>query len=261
MSKDKNKSEIKIGLKDLLDAGCHFGHQAQRWNPKMAPFLYGVRDNVHIFDLVKTKEGLEEAAKFAKELVSKGGKIIFVGTKRQAQAIIKEEALRAKMPFINERWLGGLLTNFDNLKKSIDKLKDLKTKKASGELEKYTKKENILIDREIARLERFFGGLVDLKELPVALFIIDIKKEQAALREAVKKNIPVIAIVDSSGNPDLVDWIIPANDDAVGSVKLIVSFIAEAIIKGQETTEKKTEVETVKIDKEKKDEEPEKDEK
>jgi len=234
----KTKSEIKIGLKDLLDAGCHFGHQAQRWNPKMAPFLYGVRDGVHIFDLAKTKEGLEKAAEFAKATVAKGGKIIFVGTKRQAQAIVKEEAQKAKMPFITERWLGGIITNWDNIKKSIDKLKDLKTQKEAGELKKYTKKENILIDREIARLERFFGGLVDLKELPAAIFIIDVKKEQAALREADKKNIPVIAIVDSNSDPDMVDWVIPANDDAVGSIKLIVSLIAEAVKRGQQKDEK-----------------------
>jgi len=234
----KTKSEIKINLKDLLDAGCHFGHQAQRWNPKMAPFLYGVRDGVHIFDLAKTKEGLEKAAEFVKDTVAKGGKIIFVGTKRQAQAIVKEEAQKAKMPFITERWLGGIITNWDNIKKSIDKLKDLKTQKEAGELKKYTKKENILIDREIARLERFFGGLVDLKELPAAIFIIDIKKEQAALREAVKKNIPVIAIVDSNSDPDMVDWVIPANDDAVGSIKLIVSLIAEAVKIGQQRDEK-----------------------
>ena len=234
----KTKSEIKINLKDLLDAGCHFGHQAQRWNPKMAPFLYGVRDGVHIFDLAKTKEGLEKAAEFVKDTVAKGGKIIFVGTKRQAQAIVKEEAQKAKMPFITERWLGGIITNWDNIKKSIDKLQDLKTQKEAGELKKYTKKENILIDREIARLERFFGGLVDLKELPAAIFIIDVKKEQAALREADKKNIPVIAIVDSNSDPDMVDWVIPANDDAVGSIKLIVSLIAEAVKKGQQKDEK-----------------------
>ncbi len=246
----KTKSKIKVELKDLLDAGSHFGHQSQRWNPKMDPFLYGVRDGVHIFDLAKTKEGLEKAAEFAKEVASKGGKIVFVGTKRQAQAIIKEEAQRVKMPFISERWLGGLLTNFENLKKSIDKLKDLKDKKASGELKKYTKKENILIDREIARLERFFGGLADLKELPAALFVVDVKKEHTALREATKKKIPVIAIVDSNSDPDLVDWIIPANDDAVGSVKLIVSFISEAIGQGQQLAEKETKTETVKIEKE-----------
>ncbi len=250
----KTNCEIKINLKDLLDAGCHFGHQAQRWNPKMAPFLYGVRDGVHIFDLAKTKEGLEKAVEFVRDTAAKGGQIIFVGTKRQAQVIIKEEALRVKMPFLSERWLGGIITNWDNIKKSIDKLKDLKTQKEAGELKKYTKKENILIDREIARLERFFGGLVDLKELPAALFVVDVKKEQAALREAAKKNIPVVAIVDSNTDPDLVDWVIPANDDAVGSVKLIVSLIAEAVKCGQQIGEKKTKAEADKIEKEKKEE-------
>ncbi|MCX6725770.1 MAG: 30S ribosomal protein S2 [Candidatus Shapirobacteria bacterium] len=229
----------KIELKALLDAGCHFGHQSQRWNPKMANYLYGIRDGVHIFDLVKTKTGLEKAVEFAKEIASKGGKIIFVGTKRQSQSIIKEEALKAKMPFVSERWLGGILTNWGIIKKSINKLKDLKEQKASGELaKKFTKKENILIDREITRLERFFGGLVDLKDLPAALFVIDVKKEKAALQEASKKGIPVIAVVDSNVDPDLVNCLIPANDDAVGSVKLIVGLIAEAIIQGNQIWEK-----------------------
>lgn len=239
MTKDKEKTKIKIELKDLLDAGCHFGHQSQRWNPKMDAYLYGVRDGVHIFDLAKTKEGLEKAADFVKNLVASGGQIIFVGTKRQAQAIIKEEALRVGMPFVAERWLGGLLTNFEVIKKSIDKLEDLKAQKASGELKKYTKKENILIDREIARLERFFGGLVDLEELPAALFVVDVKKEQSALREAVRKEIPVVAVVDSNTDPDLVDWVIPANDDAIGSIKLIVSVMSQAVLAGKKEKEKK----------------------
>ncbi|MBM3205545.1 30S ribosomal protein S2 [Candidatus Shapirobacteria bacterium] len=234
----KSKTEIKIELKDLLDAGSHFGHQSQRWNPKMAPFLYGVRDGVHIFDLAKTKECLEKAAHFVKEITSQGGKIIFVGTKRQAKAIIREEAQKAKMPFIDERWLGGTITNWDNLKKSIQKLHDLKEQKAQGELKKYTKKENILIDREIARLERFFGGLADLSELPAAIFVVDVKKEHTALKEAARKGVKVVAMVDSNSEPDLVDWIIPANDDAVGSIKMIVGVIAQAAAQGQEIWEK-----------------------
>lgn len=241
----------KIELKALLDAGCHFGHQSQRWNPRMANYLYGVRDGVHIFDLAKTKEGLEKAVEFAKEITARGGKIIFVGTKRQSESIIKEEAIRAKMPFVSERWLGGILTNWEGIKKSIKKLKDLKEQKASGELtKKFTKKENILFDREISRLERFFGGLVDLPELPAALFVIDVKKEQAALREATKKGIPVIAVVDSNASPDAVDYIIPANDDAIGSVKLIVSTMAEAMIQGAQIFEKNQKTEkTVEDDK------------
>lgn len=239
MAKIKEKSELKIELKDLLDAGCHFGHQAQRWNPKMKPYLYGVRDRVHIFDLLKTKEGLEKAAAFAKATAGRGGKIVFVGTKRQAQEIVKQQATKTGMPYIAERWLGGTITNWEQIKKSVEKLKDLKAKKQAGEFKKYTKKENILIDREISRLERFFGGLVDLEEPPEAIFVVDVKKEVAAVKEAARKGIPVIAIVDSNSDPDLVDWVIPANDDAVGAIKLIVQTIGEAAKEGREVWEKK----------------------
>jgi len=234
-----SKKTIKIELKDLLDAGCHFGHQSQRWNPKMSSYLYGVKEGIHIFDLAKTKEGLEKAMEFVRQTTVEGGKIIFVGTKRQAQAIVKEEAQKAKMSFITERWLGGIITNWDNIKKSINKLKDLKAQKESGELKKYTKKENILIDREIARLERFFGGLADLDELPAALFVVDVKKEKAAIQEAAKKGIKIVAVVDSNSDPYLVDWVIPANDDAVGSIKLIVETIGRAAKEGREMWEKK----------------------
>ncbi len=239
MVKSKDKTEVKIELRDLLDAGCHFGHQSERWNPKMANYLYGEKEGIHIFDLAKTKEGLEKAMEFVQETTALGGKIIFVGTKRQAQAIVKEEAIKAKMPFITERWLGGIVTNWDNIKKSINKLKDLKAQKESGELKKYTKKENILIDREISRLERFFGGLADLEELPAAIFVVDVKKEKAAIQEAAKKNIKIVAIVDSNSDPDLVDWAIPANDDAVGSIKLIVESIGRVAKEGREIWEKK----------------------
>ena len=232
-------SKLKIELKDLLDAGAHFGHQSHRWHPQMAPYLYGARDGIHIFDLVKTKEGLEEAVEFVKRTVSEGGKVIFVGTKRQAQAIIKEEALKAKMPFITERWMGGIITNWDHIKLSVEKLKDLKEKKEAGEFKKYTKKENILIDREVARLERFFGGLVDLEELPAAIFVIDVKKEKAAVKEASMKGIPVIAVVDSNSNPNLIDYVIPANDDAIGSIKLISEMIGLAAQEGREIFSKK----------------------
>jgi len=240
MADKKSKFKAKINLKDLLDAGCHFGHQAQRWNPLMDPYLYAVRDGVHIFDLAKTKSNLEKALDFVYETASNGGQIIFVGTKRQAQAIIKEEAKKAKMPFIAERWMGGLVTNWEHVKQSIKKLEDLKEKKKSGELaSEYTKKENVLIDREIARLERFFGGLSGMKKLPAAIFVIDVKKEIAAVKEARMKNIAVIGVVDSNSNPTLIDWPIPANDDAVGSIKLIISLIADAAKEGQEVYNKK----------------------
>ena len=239
VNSDGMKKKIEISLKDLLEAGCHFGHQSRRWHPKMQPYLYGAREGVHIFDLVKTKEGLETAAVFAQALTANGGKIVFVGSKRQAREIIKEEAKKAGMPYVAERWLGGIITNWEQVKKSVDKLKDLKVKKESGELKKYTKKENLLIDREIIKLERFFGGLVDLTQVPEAVFIVDIKKEAAAVQEAKIKEIPIIAIVDSNCDPALINYAIPANDDAVGSIKFIVEKIAEAAKEGKELFGKK----------------------
>ena len=229
----------KVSLKDLLEAGAHFGHQASRWNPKMKPYLYTVRDKIHIFDLAKTREGLEKACEYVKKTTAEGGKIIFVGTKRQAAAIVKEEAKKAGMPWVCQRWLGGTITNWEQIKKNVEKLVEMKEKKEKGEYKKYTKKEQILIDREIARLEKFFGGLVGLENLPAAIFVVDIKKEKTAVREANRKEIPVVAIVDSNSDPGLVDYVIPANDDAVGAIKLIVGAVAEAAKKGKEAFEKK----------------------
>lgn len=223
----------KVTLEELLEAGCHFGHQAKRWHPEMKSYIWTVRDGLHIFDLTKTKEHLEKAAVFAKQIRAKGGKIVFVGTKRQTHGIIKEEALRCGMPYIDQRWLGGTITNWKQIKKSIDKLIDMKAKKKEGEYEKYTKKENILIDREISRLERFLGGLVGLEEFPEAIFVVDCKKEEAAVKEAKMKGIKIIGIVDTDTNPSGIDYLIPANDDSVGSIKLITSRMAEAIIEGK----------------------------
>jgi len=229
----------KIKLKDLLEAGAHFGHQARRWNPKMEKYLFDVRDGIHVFDLAKTKEGLEKAADFVKELTAQGKKIIFVGTKRQAQAIIKEEAKKAGMPYVDQRWLGGTLTNWQEIKKRIDRLEEMREEREKGEYEKYTKKEQLLLDREISNLERKVGGLVSLEDLPAAIFVVDAKTEELAIREAKRKEIKVVAVVDSNSNPDLVDYLIPANDDAVGAIKLVVSAIAEAAKEGRETWEKK----------------------
>jgi small subunit ribosomal protein S2 len=231
--------KVDISLKSLLEAGCHFGHQSRRWNPKMEPYLYTVRDGIHIFDLAKTKEGLEKTINFVRETAAQGGQIIFVGTKRQARAIIKEEAQKVGVPYVSERWLGGTLTNWTQVKKSIDKFTSMVEKEKAGEYKKYTKKEQLLLNREIRRLERFFGSLVSVKDMPAALFIVDTKKEIAAVREARKKGIPVIAIVDSNSDPSMVDYVIPANDDAVGSVKLIVSALAAAVAEGKKTFEKK----------------------
>jgi len=229
----------EISLKDLLEAGAHFGHQAERWNPKMKPYLYTVKDGVHVFDLVKTKEGLQKAIEFVRKFSAEGKTIVFVGTKRQAQAIVAEEAKKIGVPYISQRWLGGTLTNWEQIKKSIDQLVEMKEKMAKGEYKKYTKKERLLLDRKIRWLERFFGGIVSLKGLPEALFIVDIQKESLAVKEAKKKGLTVVALVDSNADPDMVDYVIPANDDAVGTIKLIVAAIAEAVKEGKEISTKK----------------------
>lgn len=229
----------KISLKDLLEAGAHFGHQARRWNPKMKDYLFGVRDGIHIFDLAKTKEGLENAAEFVKATAAEGRQIVFVGAKRQAQAIIKEEAKKAGMPFVDQRWLGGTITNWEEIKKRIDRLIKMREKREKGEYKKYTKREQLLIDREIDRLEKKLGGLVGLESLPKVIFVVDTKTEEIVVKEANRKGITVVAVVDSNSDPDLIDYVIPANDDAVGAIKLIVSVIGEAAKEGREAWEKK----------------------
>jgi len=228
------KSEIT--LKALLEAGCHFGHQARRWNPKMKPYLYDVRQGVHIFDLVKTKEGLEAALSAVKKMAAEGKRIVFVGTKRQARAIIEEVAKKIGVPYVNERWIGGTITNWEQVKKNLDKLAEMKRAKEKGEYKKYTKREQILLDKEIARLERFYGGLVGLEDVPEVLFVVDVKKESTAVKEAKKKGVVVIGLVDSDSDPDWVDWVIAGNDDAVGSIKFIVEKIGEAVAEGKQAT-------------------------
>jgi len=231
--KVKKQPEYLISLEELLEAGCHFGHQGRRWNPKMKPYIYAKKEGVHIFDLEKTAAGLARAMVFVRDLVSEGKKIVFVGTKRQAAPIIAEEAVKAGLPFINMRWLGGTITNWEQIKKGITRLSELETKKQKGELKKYTKKENVLFNREIDKLNRFVGGLRSLTDLPAAIFVVDVKKEIAAVREARKTGINVVALVDSNTDPDLVDYVIPANDDAVRSIKLIVSKLAQAAQDGK----------------------------
>lgn len=226
---------MEIKLKDLLEAGCHFGHQVTRWNPKMKSYIFGARDNVHIFDLVKTKEGLEKAAAYVRQLADYSGKIVFVGTKRQAKDIIKEAAIKIGMPYVSERWIGGTITNWEVIKKNIDKLKDLKAKKKAGEFKNYTKKENLLIDREIACLEKTYGGITDLEKLPEAIFVVDVKKEFGAVKEASERGVKIIGVVDTNSDPTLVDFVIPANDDATKSIQLIVNYIAQAIQEGKKT--------------------------
>jgi len=223
----------KINLNDLLEAGCHFGHQAKRWHPKAKTFLFDKKDGVHIFDLAKTKEQLEKAARFVSDLAKEDKVIIFVGCKRQAQAVVKEEAKRAGMPYVTHRWLGGTITNWQQINKLIRRMKQLREQKEKDELKKYTKKERLLFDREITKLERVIGGLQNLEDLPDALLVADIVREEVAVKEATQAKIPIIAVTDSNADPSLVDYSIPANDDAVGSTKFIISFLADAVLEGK----------------------------
>lgn len=222
-----------ISLQELLEAGSHFGHQKRRWNPAMKNYIFGERDGVHIFDLAKTRQGLIEACEYVEHVAESGGKILFVGTKRQAADMVKAEALRVGMPFVSVRWMGGLFTNFGQLSKRVKKMADMKAKRAAGELKKYTKKEQLLMDREIGKLEKFFGGVFDMDSLPAAVFIVGTHNEDVAVREAAKVGIPVVGIVDTNANPTMVDYVIPANDDAVKSIELIVKAVADAVEDGK----------------------------
>lgn len=232
-------AQSEVSLPELLEAGCHFGHQSSRWHPKMKPYIFTSRDGIHVFDLAKTKEGLEEAMEYVQGLAKEGKKTILVGTKRQAREIIEEVGKKVKMPYVSQRWLGGTITNWRQIKKRIDHLKELKEKREKGEFKERTKKERLLIDREIAKMERQFGGIADLEELPEAIFVVDTKREIAAVREARKKGIKVVGIVDTNSNPDLIDYVIPANDDAVKSIELIVEKLGQAIEEGAKPKTKK----------------------
>lgn len=230
MAKKTNASDIS--LEELLEVGAHFGHRVERWNPKIAPYVFGQKEGVHIFDLEKTREKLLEAMQELKRRASLGEAILFVGTKQQAQEVIRETAQKVGSPYIADRWIGGLLTNFAQIKKSIDKLSKMKTERSSGEYKKFTKKEQLLLDREIAHLEKLFAGVARLSELPDILIIIDTKKESTALNEARRMEIPLMAIVDTNSDPTLVDFPIPANDDSTKSVSFIVGKLGEAIEEG-----------------------------
>jgi small subunit ribosomal protein S2 len=219
-------------MKDLLEAGVHFGHQSKRWNPKMKPYIFTARNGVHVIDLAKTVPMLEEAYTMVRDLTANGKSIIFVGTKKQARHIVTEEAKRVGAMYMTERWIGGLLTNFDSIKKSLKKLEVLKQQRESGELNTFTKKERAGFDHEISRLERQLGGVASLKQLPQALFVIDPRKEEIAVLEAKHAGIPVIAVVDTNCDPTNIDYPIPGNDDALKSIKLFVSIIANAVEDG-----------------------------
>lgn len=227
-------SAYEVDLKELLEAGSHFGHQARRWNPKMKKYIYAERDGVHIFDLVKTGSLLESAMEAVRDMVRAGKEVVFVGAKRQAKAIVREEAVKVGAPFVTERWLGGMLTNWEEMEKRLKKLGRLKKQREVGELaKKYTKLEQSKIDKEIERLERFFGGIATLTKRPEALFIVDTHRETTAVYEANKIGVTVFGMVDSNADPSTVDYPIPANDDAVRSIKLVVEKMARAYADGK----------------------------
>lgn len=241
-----------VSMKQLLEAGVHFGHQTRRWNPKMVKYIFTQRNGIHIIDLQKTVRKLEEAYNFIKSVSEEGKTILFVGTKKQAQESVKSEALRSGSCYVNARWLGGMLTNFATIRKRVSRLNQLKAMEADGTFELLPKKEVIKLRLEIEKLEKFLGGVKDMKELPGALFVVDPKKERIAVAEARKLGIPVVAIVDTNCDPDVVDYVIPGNDDAIRAVKLICSAIASAVIEGREgnVLEVPTETEVAEIAKE-----------
>ena len=223
-----------ISMKQLLEAGVHFGHQTRRWNPKMSRYIFTERNGIYIIDLQKTVKKVEEAYNFVRELAAEGKTVLFVGTKKQAQDSVKEEAERVGHFFVNQRWLGGTLTNFSTIQKRIDRLTQLETMEQDGTFDVLPKKEVIVLKKEMERLEKFLGGIKGLKSLPGALFIIDPRKERIAVAEARKLGIPIVAIVDTNCDPDEIDYVIPGNDDAIRAVKLLTGKIADAIMEGKQ---------------------------
>ncbi|MEE1219896.1 MAG: 30S ribosomal protein S2 [Ruminococcus sp.] len=223
-----------VSMKQLLEAGVHFGHQTRRWNPKMAEYIFTERNGIYIIDLQKSVKKLEEAYNFVREVSAEGKSVLFVGTKKQAQESVKEEAERAGAYYVNARWLGGMLTNFATIRRRIARLKQLRTMQEDGTFDLLPKKEVIKLNLEIEKLEKFMGGIKDMKEMPGALFIVDPRKERIAVSEAKKLNIPIVAIVDTNCDPDEIDYVIPGNDDAIRAVKLIAGAMANAVIEGRE---------------------------
>jgi small subunit ribosomal protein S2 len=226
-----------ISMKQLLEAGVHFGHQTRRWNPKMKKYIFTERNGIYIIDLQKTVKKVEEAYNWVKELAGNGGTVLFVGTKKQAQDSVKEEAGRSGMYYVNQRWLGGTLTNFETIQKRIGRLKDIERMSEDGTFEVLPKKEVVQLKKQQERLEKFLGGIKDMKQLPDALFIIDPRKERIAVAEAKKLNIPIVGIVDTNCDPDEIDVVIPANDDAIRAVKLLTGKMADAILEAKQGEE------------------------
>lgn len=228
-----------ISMKQLLEAGVHFGHQTRRWNPKMSRYIFTERNGIYIIDLQKTVRKVEEAYKYVRSIAEDGGKILFVGTKKQAQDSVRDEAIRSNMYYINQRWLGGTLTNFATIRKRIARLKDLEQMEEDGTFDILPKKEVMLLNKEKDRLEKVLGGIKDMNKLPDALFIIDPRKERIAVAEAHKLNIPIISIVDTNCDPDEIDKLIPGNDDAIRAVRLLTGKMADAVIEATQGAEEK----------------------
>ena len=223
-----------VSMKQLLEAGVHFGHQTRRWNPKMAPYIYTERNGIYIIDLQKTVKKLEEAYNFVRDISANGGNVLFVGTKKQAQDAIKEEAARCGGYYVNARWLGGMLTNFRTMRTRIDRLAQLRKMEEDGTFAMLPKKEVVKHQGEIEKLEKYLGGVKEMKKLPAALFIVDPRKERNAIAEARKLNIPIVAIVDTNCDPDEIDYVIPGNDDAIRAIRLIAATMANAAIEGRQ---------------------------
>ena len=226
-----------VSMKQLLEAGVHFGHQTRRWNPKMAEYIFTERNGIYIIDLQKTVKKLEDAYMVVRDIAASGQDILFVGTKKQAQDSIREEAIRCGMPYVNARWLGGMLTNFRTIRRRLDRLTQLKKMEADGTFELLPKKEVIKLNGEIEKLEKFLGGITNMKKIPGAMFIVDPRKERIAVAEAHKLGIPIIAIVDTNCDPDEIDYVIPGNDDAIRAVRLISGAMANAVIEGRQGNE------------------------
>jgi small subunit ribosomal protein S2 len=230
-------------MKQLLEAGVHFGHQTRRWNPKMAPYIFTERNGIYIIDLQKTVKKLEEAYMFVREVSANGGEILFVGTKKQAQESVRDEAIRCGMSFVNARWLGGMLTNFNTIQRRIKRLAQLQAMETDGTYDLLPKKEVIKLNLEKEKLEKFMGGITEMKKQPAAMFIVDPRKERIAVAEAKKLGIPIVAIVDTNCDPDEIDYVIPGNDDAIRAVKLIAGAVADAVIEGRQGEQNLPEIE------------------
>jgi len=228
----RNVNMAAVSMRDLLKAGVHFGHQTRYWNPKMGKYIFGARNKIHIINLEQTVPAFNESLAMVKRLAENKNKILFVGTKRAASKIIKEEAERAGMPYVNHRWLGGMLTNYKTIRQSIRRLRDLEKQKEDGTFEKLTKKEVLMRTREMDKLERGIGGIKDMGGLPDALFVIDVDNERIAIKEANKLGIPVIGIVDTNSDPDGVDYVIPGNDDAIRAIQIYAKAFADAVVEG-----------------------------